>query len=89
MELFMWEIDFSYFSFDRQTTCILKTRWKLHTIHINFPTLSATITHVLLNDLLPFVKCFFEAYPLAAEDTAYFLAITTTRAEASPLHPCS
>jgi enoyl reductase-like protein len=34
-----------------------------------------------LNDPLPFVKCFFEAYPLAAEqllaaeDTAYFLAI--------------
>ena len=35
-----------------------------------------------LNDPLPFVKCFFEAYPLAAqqllaaEDTAYFLAIS-------------
>lgn len=28
-----------------------------------------------LNDLLPFVKCFLEAYPLAAEDTVYFLAI--------------
>ena len=35
-----------------------------------------------LNDPLPFIKCFFEAYPLAAEqllaaeDTAYFLAIS-------------
>jgi fatty acid synthase subunit alpha len=35
-----------------------------------------------LNDPLPFVKCFFEAYPLAAEqllaveDRAYFLAIS-------------
>ena len=36
-----------------------------------------------LNDPLPFVKCFFETYPLAAgeqllaaEDTAYFLAIS-------------
>jgi fatty acid synthase subunit beta len=34
-----------------------------------------------LNDPLPFVKCFFEAYPLAAEqllaaeDAAYFFAI--------------
>jgi enoyl reductase-like protein len=35
-----------------------------------------------LNDPLPFVKCFFDAYPLAAEqllaaeDTVYFLAIS-------------
>ena len=35
-----------------------------------------------LNNPLPFVKCFFKAYPLvaeqllAAEDTAYFLAIS-------------
>ena len=28
-----------------------------------------------LNKPLPFIKHFFEAYPLAAEDTAYFLAI--------------
>ena len=28
-----------------------------------------------LNEPLPFIKHFFEAYLLAAEDTAYFLAI--------------
>jgi hypothetical protein len=49
------------------------------------------------NDSLPFVKCFFEAYPLAAEQllaaeggrSLLFSNFATTRAEASPLHSCS